>query len=271
MKPVILVAICKNEYDYIEDFVNYHLELGFDKIIIGDNNDINGELYQIILKDYIKKKQVKIINLRGKKAIQKNFYNSIIDSDIDYEWCAFIDVDEYLTFNPDSGYTNIKDFLNSRIHVNAYKVSWMIYGDNDKVYYEDDEVTERFTTPMPKDFKNAYPFPENCHCKTILRKGVKEKFIDSPHTVNYKEYYSPSGEYLGTPIPFNKTIDWDVLYIRHFFTKTIEEWIKCKMNRGYADIPTPKNNTYRLDDFFRYNKRTPEKLKLIKDYGIDYQ
>ena len=38
MKAVIC-AIAKFEYNYIYEWVEYHLNLGFDKIVIYDNND----------------------------------------------------------------------------------------------------------------------------------------------------------------------------------------------------------------------------------------
>ena len=39
MYPVI-VCIAKKEHDYIEEFVKYHLELGFTSIYLYDNEDI---------------------------------------------------------------------------------------------------------------------------------------------------------------------------------------------------------------------------------------
>ena len=35
---IALVCIAKNEDDYIEEWVNYHLKLGFSKIFIYENN-----------------------------------------------------------------------------------------------------------------------------------------------------------------------------------------------------------------------------------------
>jgi hypothetical protein len=39
MNPVI-VCIAKLEQDYIEEFVRYHLAIGFNKIYIYDNDDV---------------------------------------------------------------------------------------------------------------------------------------------------------------------------------------------------------------------------------------
>lgn len=38
-----VVAIAKNEELYLKEWVEYHFHLGFDKIIICDNNDVGNE------------------------------------------------------------------------------------------------------------------------------------------------------------------------------------------------------------------------------------
>ena len=63
---------------------------------------------------------------------------------------------------------------------------------------------------------------------------------------------------LNTPF---KQINYSTLYLRHYSTKTIGEWVRNKMRRG---IPDRSEESWRqvlnLDMFFRYNKRTTEKL-----------
>ena len=268
---IILAVICKDENDYIEEFVDYHLNIGFDKIIIGDNNDISGELYQEQLKDYIKAKQVKIYNLRGKKGQQKVFYNMVMDKE-DYEWCAFIDADEFITFGPQADFSDIRDFLESNDNIKAYKLNWCCYGDNGKIHMEDEDVIDRFPEPKPMEFTFTYNFPENLHTKSILHKSVQNRFFNSPHTVDYYDgYYTPSGIKANSS-PVGNVIDWAMLYVRHYYTKSLEEWVKHKMGRGYADVPlAPPDGTYRLDDYFKYNEKTPEKINYLKSIGIDYE
>ena len=36
-----ICAIAKNENNYINDWVNWHINIGFDHIYLYDNNDIN--------------------------------------------------------------------------------------------------------------------------------------------------------------------------------------------------------------------------------------
>ena len=71
---VIVVMICKNEKNYIREFVEYHLNLGFDRIVIGDNNDVNSEeRLELVLEDYVRNDKVVVIDLRGKQGFKRYF------------------------------------------------------------------------------------------------------------------------------------------------------------------------------------------------------
>lgn len=96
--PVIVCCIAKNEDNYIREFVEYHLGIGFDKIVVGDNNkEEKRDSVPSILADYIEDGRVEIVDLIGLDGMQLTFYNDIA-ANYDYEWCAFIDCDEFITF-----------------------------------------------------------------------------------------------------------------------------------------------------------------------------
>lgn len=267
--PIIIAMICKNESAYIEEFVEYHLNLGFDKIIIGDNNDIDGERYEGLLNEYINNDRVRIINLRGLQAQQKVFYNSI-KNHIKYEWCAFIDTDEFITFANGSGFNNIKDFLHSRPEIKAYKLNWKLYGDNEQIVKKEGKVTERFKSPLDKRFRFRYAFPENYHTKSILHWDCNVHFTNNPHTVLDLTYYTPMGV-MKDGSPFNPDMEYGCCYIRHYYTKSLEEWINNKLGRSYADYLRSNDiDYYPLSTFFAYNRWSPSKQKYIEEHGLTY-
>lgn len=275
MDDAIIVMICKNESKYLLEFVKYHLDLGFDKIIIGDNNDIDGERYNELLKEYIDKGQVILFDLRGKQGVQKIFYNNLPKFGIPYKWAAFIDTDEFITFSEIGKKifgNNIKNFLNSRDYVKAYKLNWRIYGDNENIVYEDKPVIERFPEPLNEKVTFHYKFPENSHCKSILRNDVFINFTNNPHGINEcNDYFTPKG----MPVDggaFNFNLEYDILYIRHYYTKSLEEWCKNKLGRSYADyLRSNSVDYYPLKDYFIYNKYTEEKAKWLEDNGYKYE
>ena len=64
--------------------------------------------------------------------------------------------------------------------------------------------------------------------------------------------------------PF-QSISYETLYLRHYSTKTIGEWVKNKMLRGFPDMPEEMwKECLTIKDFFRYNKETDEKISYAK-------
>lgn len=276
MGDVIIAMICKNESRYLREFIAYHLDLGFDKIVIADNNDIDGERYERLLADYIAAGKVQIVDLRGQQGMQKIFYNNLSKYGVaPYEWAAFIDTDEFITFSEIGKKifnNNIKNFLNSRSYVKAYKLNWRIYGDNGKVFYEEGNVVDRFLEPLDKEVKFHYKFPENSHVKSILRYDVPVHFTDNPHGINEcNDYFTPKGEPVNGGA-FNFNLEYDILYVRHYYTKSLEEWCTNKLGRSYADyLRSTTVDYYPLKDYFIYNEWTEEKQKFLDEHGYKYE
>lgn len=264
---IALCCIAKCENDYIREFVEYYKDMGIDNIYIYDNNDIDGERFDIVLKDHIESGFCKIIDIRGHKVCQWQSYKLFYDQHrMDYDWIMYFDCDEFLTF------TNPRQSLKSFLSEKKYKkyqmihVNWLCYGDNNLLDNDGRKVTERFVEPVyPLDFKLQYDFPENNHVKTIVRGGLKD--IQCSVHLCYSPYYkccTPNGLECDILSPFCN-YDHSIVYLRHYRTKTIGEWIRIKQNRGYAD-QTDDSARDKLDvkSFFRMNEDTQEKREYIK-------
>ena len=63
---VYISTIAKNESQYIREFVEHHLSLGFDSIIIYDNNEPDGERYNALLSAELLAGRVEIVAVRRK-------------------------------------------------------------------------------------------------------------------------------------------------------------------------------------------------------------
>lgn len=260
-KECVICCLAKNEKDYIKEWIDYHLELGFDKIIIGDNNDIDGETYEEMLYDYIKENKVIIANLRGKKGYQIEFYN-FIKKNYDYEWCAFIDIDEFLTFTPEFDKIfnhNIKKFLETNENIKNYHVNWVMYGDNSLIYKTSSSVLERFVEPCKKQTRK--------YIKTIAHKSVDKDFAGCPHHIHDYIAHSPNGEVCSNSSISSK-METSVLYIRHFYTKSLEEWLYNKMSKG-SDVRNGRSDYYTIDMYKFYNDWNGEKEELYQQFLED--
>lgn len=252
-----ICAIARNEEDYLSEWITYHLNLGFEHIFLYDNNDPDNNN---ILRLYIEqpwREQVTLVNYRGKTAAQLESYNECFTTiRKDFDWIAFIDVDEFITFGTECPHTNINKYLEEIKDFDVIFINWMYYGDNEKVHFEKEDVIKRFPLPIPDCEINR-------HVKSIIKTSANINFVRNPHC--------PDGEVLicddcQKPLPNSepfKEPSFKRLYIRHYGTKTIEEFIRNKMLRGAAD---QNSNPYKIDLFYKINRHTKEKRKIEKQF-----
>ena len=219
---LLLCTIGKNENLYAKEFIEYYYHLGFNKIIIFDNNEIFGEKFDDILKDYISKKIVDIEDIRGLKSIQMAAINYCYRKNMYlYDWIAFFDFDEYLFLN---NYSNIKHYLFNKEFEKCQSIlfNWYIYDDNNLLKYDNRRIVERFT--HLKKITSLTKF--------IARGNLNKLLISSAHIAININYCNSKGElvypksYLELPKENNSKA-----YIKHYYTKTAEEYC-FKVRRG---------------------------------------
>ena len=90
----IVFACAKSEDDYIVEWVEHNLSIGFDKVIIADNND-DSSILSSILSKYIENGTVQLFNCSGIKGFQLYIYNMFLNES-NYKWCAYFDCDELI-------------------------------------------------------------------------------------------------------------------------------------------------------------------------------
>lgn len=274
---VAICAIAKMENAYIREWVEHNKKLGFDRIYLYDNNDINGERFDDVIKEYIMSGYVKIINIRGCVVTSKeselcgqqeiaymNCYNRFGRY---HKWIAFIDIDEFVMM--DDKFKNIKTFCNQR-KFSKYaqiKLNWKCYGDNGLVYYEDIPVVERFTIPAPVDFIMHGGMPENRHVKCFVKTN-KELTRIPVHFAIFKNDCDKTCDALGKeidgPSPFNSDIVHECVWINHYNTKTIEEYLIRRTLRNRSTGEPEIEFDKRVEWFFNENEDTQEKRDVIE-------
>ena len=137
---VCLCVIGKKENLYVKEFIDYYKKLGYNKIIIYDNNDINDEKFEDIIKKEIRKGFVSIINYRGYEGKNKHpqfdaYKDCYEKNNMKYNWLSFFDFDEFLELNPKS--QTIREFLNHKRFqkCQTIKINWIVYKNIDSLYY----------------------------------------------------------------------------------------------------------------------------------------
>lgn len=252
---------------YIREFIEHYKLIGVDKIILFDNNNKDGERFEDIIFDYINKGFVNIINYRDCKMCHYQSYEECYDKFKNkYNWFLFFDVDEYLIL---PNYKNVHEFVEDKKFNNfdIIHVNWILYDDNDLIYYDNRPLQKRFIRPrhiINKSYKNKL-------IKSIIRSNLsKLKFYNS---------HTPKGNYKVCDVTGKKVRNSAILkennaqilnltipYLKHFNCKTVEEYFKNKMNRGFSDAYGVKNfkKIISKDYFFNHNNWSN-----LKEFIID--
>jgi hypothetical protein len=232
---VALVCIAKNEENYIQEWVDYHIKLGFDNIVIYEND------WKC---DYDHPQLIKIPVSGVRKQIES--YNIFLQQNkTNYDWVAFFDVDEFLVLKK---HNNIKKFISDYSSYPSISVNWVLFGDNGLTQVEDNNysVINRFTKRQ---------LVANEHTKSIVK--TSENFFMWVHNTNGGVVDTNNNLRFSTAYNYDKPID--VAQLNHYFCKTKEEFIK-KVERGRADTGTYRDmgdfdihNINEVDDFDAYN------------------
>lgn len=268
LPKIAMCCIGRLENKYAVEFVDFYSKLGVDKFYIYDNNYDGEEWFEEVLQSYIDEGLVEIINFRNQSICQLKAYQHCYDNYGDkYDWVCFFDFDEYLLIDDSK---SLKDLLNLEIYKNydVLHINELIYGDSEKIFYENIPLVERFTQPVqPIDYKKTFNFPENCHVKSIVRGGLESvKWNSTPHTPsNSLKCCNSNGEPCDSRSPFVIPYCHKNVCLRHYKTKTIEEYYNTKVKRGYPDGNKDFFKTHDwAEDFFKENNKTKEKLDFIK-------
>lgn len=264
---VVICAIAKKENAYLNDWARYHLNLGVDEIYVYDNNDPDYESVEgTIDKDIIEK--VHFIDAKGKKYYQIKAYNEFYkENKSNFDWCAFIDIDEFITL-PEN-VKDIKIFLDhlpySVMDADAVLLPWKIYGDNDEIEQPMDKpIYERITKEaILEGRRQRRVIP----VKSIIRGGLPFDDIFGGHMHVMKEGKSKTMTgYLNdikTYFVSVSSVDYNLGYIRHYQTKTLKEFLDYKLDRSDAEY---EHSNIDIGYFFSINQETKEKKEYIERY-----
>lgn len=240
------IQLCvRNEGNYIDEWLDYHINLGFDNILIVDNNINNTDLEK--MKEVAKRPQVRIINKRSSEYKQSVFYRQTYKMYTSNDWILTIDTDEYFTF-ADSLMT-----LNRYIALAEYNgcdnivMNWMLYGNNGHIHKTNGTVIERF--PIPTKFTKKVDGYSNHFTKGFARGGIQKgypslhSFINGNHTCN-GDLSEIKPSLLAQDIITHKTA-----YVRHYATMSEDEFYNKKVkqwaNDTYNDMAPPGDGNRR--------------------------
>lgn len=265
----LLCCIGRRENDYIREFVEYNKVLGFTNICLYDNNYDGEEDFHDVIGDYISDGYVILKDYRNRKVCQLDAYNECYETyGKEYDWIAFFDIDEFMFVNCNK---TIGEYL-ARPEFNEYDmihINWLLFGDGGQTKSDGRGLLQRIVQPLNINHSTLYNFPDNFHCKSIIRGGLTEiKWGSTSHTpINGIKCCNSYGLPCDGNSPFTP-YDYRNAGLRHFTTKTAEEYAD-KVKKGFPDAnPTTKEKMVKI--FFDRNEVTAEKIAIFKEKnGID--
>lgn len=246
---IALVAIGRQENKYAREWVEHHLRVGFHHIFIADNNHDGEEHFEDVIGDFVENGNVTILNYRNKVAYQRQAYAEIYAKyQKDYDWMAFFDFDEFLDIRKGT----LQELLSVSPFMPAVRINWECYGDNGLVRYDDRPCWERFSKPLSHPLHVQYKsHAENDHVKSIVRGGLGNIcFKHNPHVI-------------GDMSPFREYDSNDRAVLRHYITKTAEEWL-WRSRRGSGSRSLEMWHKTYAGRFFKYNEKTKEKETMMQ-------
>ena len=230
MKKSICLLI-KNENKYLEEWINWHIDQGFNYFYIYNTGSENPSL---IVNKFNKNLFTIIEWNKYSFNMQLEAYQHCLNTNKNDDWIAFIDIDEFI-YLPDKQYL---DKVDSDISI--IKLKQKLFNANGNLYYNNNLVQNLFKQECD-NIEKFKPY------KSIIR----------PKLIQLMGVHFPI-KYIG------KILYNDNLFYHHYYTKSLEEWEE-KISRGSCDPRVRK----KYSSFFLYNPNLI-KYKKFQEYIQSY-
>lgn len=232
-----ILTIIKDEHLYLDEWIRYHLSIGVSHIFVFE--DIDSSSHRTITDRY---PQVTLLNIldaftedeRGQitkikeegKTPQFHYIRKGLSyiQKYGYQWCFVIDIDEYITIEKDT----LLNVLSLYKDYDAFLMQWECYGANGLVHRPDYEIGLQAT--YAEKAKGRVPKDNLFQLKTCYNLNTyKESFFCNNHIPTFGECNWCRSDFSRKRI----TPIYDNIYIRHYITKSWEEYLWKRETRGF--------------------------------------
>ena len=243
MNYLSVCCIAKDEHPFIREWINHHLLVGAEKIIIFDNDSNPG--LKNSLREYVEHGFVDLYEISGKEQQMIAYDCCLREYEGKSKWIAFIDVDEFLI---PKKYSDVRMILTDYEDFGGLGVHWVEFGSSGHMTRPQGMQMQNYVHRFPLDH------PKNMHIKSIVQPGRVKSACD-PHRFIYREPWFcvdennfPLAESQG---PFTA----GDIQLNHYYYRSQEDYCR-KLDRGRADR-ADEDGRRRHEAFFpQLNKAT---------------
>jgi hypothetical protein len=231
--------VFKDEAPFLLEWIAYHRALGFERFVLYDNGSTDGGAG--LVRASVPGPIVTVLEWPRRPAQLAAYRHFIYNFSADFEWAAFIDLDEFLLPLHCDG---IADMLARFTGFSAVLVHWRVFGPSGWETRPDGLVIENYT------WRSADDLPVNCHVKSIVRCSGLLDVTANPHEFQVKgRVCNTRGQAVNLtaiqPVPCH-----DDLVLNHYVTRSRRDWM-AKIHRGSAmfEYRQPKYQPALFDHF----------------------
>ena len=271
MVKTAIATVVKNETEYIEDFIKYHLNIGIDEIFIYEDygsvshkeicDKYDNVYLSSILDIFPRRERGNIIKMRKNNVPpQTTYINQILKylhpTHNEGWWVWLIDIDEYITSTEP-----ISDVLSRFSDRDAVLLYWKNFGCSGRIYkpiYDNKPVWEMYTEPCGYELYSDFKYYKiTKFCINMQRYNPTMKIFIHNAAINW---IKADGTFKRTEIVY------EPLYLRHYITRSVEEfcwkvWVRMMHHNGHRQwkslfemCPDIKEKLEAENGFFSYFK-----------------
>lgn len=249
--PPRYVSVCcivKDENEYLEEWIRYHVQVGVEHFFIYDNGSavpVKETLAECNLLEY-----ATVIPLPGARKQVKAYRHCIKAFRHTSKWIAFIDVDEFIV--PKEPLGCLPQLLREYESFGGLGVNWLVFGSGG--------YTEKSAQPQLERFimRSEERFSANRNIKSIVQPARVNK-LTTVHSFSYKKPFFCVNENFSPVEHALSDVSVKRIRLNHYYCRSLEEY-KTKIERGFAD----KKEQRTLQEFYEHDKKS----NLIKDTTV---